>query len=404
MRKALLAFFALIVLLANAQAFSAEGDSCAVGGDVCTIDEAVEQAINVPGGGLEHEFNVTCIVYFYGTGCPKCAETAPFVQEMRDKYCDRVNVHFIEIYHNDSNYELYDRYCESKGIPMDKRAIPLVAIGTKYFMGANQVKDSLENEILKENPLESVCPITGELGCHLEYNPTDISPSKKTDVSIPLIVVAGIVDSINPCAFAVMIFLLTFLLEVSSSRRRVLKAGLAYIGAVYVTYFLSGLGFLSVVQYMGVTGWVVKIAAVVAILAGLVNIKDYFWYGRGFTLRIPESKSKTIEAWVHKANIPGAIVLGFLVSMFELPCTGGVYLAILALMADTMTKVKATLYLLLYNVMFTVPLVVILALVLRGMKAEQIESWRQSRKNLMKLGMGLLLVALGLAMLSGWGI
>ncbi|MFH1125956.1 MAG: cytochrome c biogenesis protein CcdA, partial [Candidatus Altiarchaeota archaeon] len=145
----------------------------------------------------------------------------------------------------------------------------------------------------------------------------------------------------------------------------------------------------------------VKIAAVVAILAGLVNIKDYFWYGKGFTLKIPESKKKTIESWVHKANIPGALVLGFLVSMFELPCTGGVYLAILALMADTMTRLKAILYLLIYNVMFVAPLLVILVLILKGMKAEHIENWRQSKKNFMKLAMGLLLLVLGTVMLLG---
>jgi cytochrome c biogenesis protein CcdA len=216
--------------------------------------------------------------------------------------------------------------------------------------------------------------------------------------------VTGLVDSINPCAFAVMIFLLTFLLEVSNNTKRVLKAGLAYIASVYVTYFLSGLGFLSVVQLMGISGIIVKIAAVVAILAGLINIKDYFWYGRGFTLKIPESKKETIERWVHRANVPGAIVLGFLVAMFELPCTGGVYLAILALMADQMTKMKAIAYLLIYNVMFVLPLLAILLLVIKGMKAEHIESWRQSGKNLMKLAMGLLLVILGAAMLLGWSM
>lgn len=399
-------FAALLILgllLSNASAFTEEYDSCSVDESICSINESVEQTLATPEEvGETPSANVTCIVYFYGIGCPKCAETTPFMQEMSEKYCSRVKIHFVEIYHNKTNYELYSRYIEGKGVPLEKRGIPLVAIGNKYFMGVNQINRNLEDAILKENPFESVCPVTGEPGCFLQYNPTDLSPPEKMEVSLPLILMAGLVDSINPCAFAVMIFLLTFLLEVSSSTRRVVKAGLAYIGSVYVTYFLSGLGFLSFVQLMGISGVIVKIAAVIAVIAGLINIKDYFWYGKGFTLKIPESKKGVIEEWVHKANVPGAIVLGFLVAMFELPCTGGVYLAILALMADTMTKLSAVVYLLIYNVMFIAPLVVILFVVLRGMKVEHIENWRQSGKNVMKLAMGLLLIILGVAMLWGW--
>lgn len=386
----------VLVLLLLAQAALAE-ETCIVGDDVCSIDEsAVKSGLNEP---VAVESNVTCIVYFYGLGCPKCAEIEPYMEWLDSKYCGRVKMHFIEISHNETNYLLYEGYADRNGIPLDKRAIPLVAIGDKYYMGVSQIRENLESEILREDPSKGVCPVTGEPGCFLEYNPMDLSPSRRTEVSIPLIVVSGLVDSINPCAFAVMIFLLTFLLQVSSDMKRVVKAGLAYIASVYVTYFLSGIGFLSVVQLMGATGIVVKASAVVAILAGLVNIKDYFWYGRGFTLKIPDSKKETIERWVHKANVPGAMVLGVLVALFELPCTGGVYLAILALMADTLTKAKAVMYLLLYNFMFVAPLVVILALVLGGMKADHIESWRQSKKNFMKLAMGILLVSLGAAML-----
>lgn len=386
-------------MLLLAQAAWAEDASCIVGDDVCSIEESVVKP------GLDEqvaiESNVTCIVYFYGLGCSKCAEIEPYMEWLESKYCDRVKIHFIEISHNETNYRLYETYADRKGIPLDKRAIPLVAIGDKYYMGVNQIRENLESEILREEPSKGVCPVTGAPGCFLEYNPMELSPTRRTEISIPLIVVSGLVDSINPCAFAVMIFLLTFLLQVSSDRKRVVKAGLAYIASVYATYFLSGIGFLSVVQLMGVTGIVVKASAVVAILAGLVNIKDYFWYGKGFTLKIPDSKKETIERWVHKANVPGAIVLGVLVALFELPCTGGVYLAILALMADTLTQASAVMYLLLYNFMFVAPLIAILALVLGGMKSEHIESWRQSKKNFMKLAMGILLVSLGVAMLLG---
>ena len=394
----------LLVSRVSAELFNESHDSCSIGENICSVGESVDISIKTPESALASESNVTCIAYFYGSTCSKCAETKPFIEELQTKYCERVNVHFIEIYHNETNYYLYMNYTERHGIPLEKRAIPLVAIGNKYYMGVKQIRENLENDILSGNPEDRLCPITGQLGCHLEYNPVDVSPPKKTEISLPVILFAGLIDSINPCAFAVMIFLLTFLLEVSSSRKRVVKAGLAYIASVYVTYFLSGLGFLSVIQLAGITGIIVKIAAVLALIAGLINVKDYFWYGKGFTLKIPDSQKERIERWVHKANVPGAIVLGFLVSMFELPCTGGVYLAILALMADSMTKLTAISYLLIYNVMFVLPLLIILLLVMRGMAAKHIENWRQSGKNVMKLTMGLLLIFLGIAMLLGWSI
>ncbi|MFH1126129.1 MAG: hypothetical protein V1703_03305, partial [Candidatus Altiarchaeota archaeon] len=262
MKGFLIAFFVFVLLPSSMCALMEEqSSSCVLSVDVCGINESVEKTLTEPGRTFESAIpNVTCIVYFYGLTCPKCAETTPFIQALEDKYCNRIRIHYIEIYHNETNYELYSNYADSKGIPLEKRAIPLAAIGDRYFMGLTQIKLNLEDEILRENPSESICPVTGKPGCSLEYNPIDLSPSKKMEVTIPLVLVTGLVDSINPCAFAVMIFLLTFLFEVSSSSRRVLKAGLAYIISVYVTYFLSGLGFLSVVQLMGISGLIVKIA------------------------------------------------------------------------------------------------------------------------------------------------
>jgi len=245
-----------------------------------------------------------------------------------------------------------------------------------------------------------VCPLPGHLGCQ-HYDPRQLNPPAKREVTLPLVVSAGLIDGINPCAFAVLIFLLAFLVEVSGSKKRMIKAGSAYILAVYVTYLLAGLGLLSVIKLTGYTGVVAKVAAVVAILAGLVNIKDYFFYGKGFSLQIPKSQKQNIEALVKKANVPAAITLGFLVSMVELPCTGGVYLAVLALLAENASRATAFAYLLAYNLMFVLPLIVISALVVGGMKAQHLEQLRSGRRGTMKLVLGLFMVALGTWMLLG---
>lgn len=218
-------------------------------------------------------------------------------------------------------------------------------------------------------------------------------------LTIPALIGGAAIDSVNPCAFAVMIFLLGYLLTLGSSKL-VLRVGLIYIVTIFIVYFLAGLGLLRALTALGLAGIIYKIAAVILIFVGLVNVKDFFWYGKGFTLAIPESKKPLIQKYVRKASVPSAIILGFLVSAFELPCTGGVYLAILGLLANNQT-IQAVPYLLLYNLIFVFPLFIILALVYFGVTANQVEVWRNKNRKWLRLILGLGSLALGILMILG---
>ncbi len=394
----------LLLILFLVLPFVVAEESCNVE-ESCTV--AYEESVGASeiGDSMAQNPNAICIIYFYTTGCPKCAEIKPFIEGLEKKYGNEIYIHKLEVSHNLENYQLDNKYCNLQNIPMEDRGVPMIAVNNKFFMGPSNIEKNLESEI--QGLLKSgfrVCPLPGEMGCsEVEVKPGDVNPVASTKkITVPLVLGAGLIDGINPCAFAVLIFLLTFLLEISSTKRRMVKAGSVYILAVYITYLLAGLGLLTVIQISGVSSIIVKAAAAFALFAGLVNVKDYFWYGKGFSLEIPKSKKGVIEEWTKKANIPAAIVLGFLVSMFELPCTGGVYLAILAMLANTVTKTAALGYLLIYNLMFVLPLIAILILVTKGMKAEHIESWRSAKKNWMRLVLGLFLLALGVGLLLGW--
>jgi len=219
-------------------------------------------------------------------------------------------------------------------------------------------------------------------------------------VTLGTVTVAALIDSINPCAFSVLIFLLVYLLAIRAEKR-LWKVGLVYIGTVFLVYFFSGLGLFAIIQATNITRIIIKIAAVLAILAGLINVKDFFWPDKGFSLKIPESKKPVIEKYIKQATLPAAVTLGFLVSLFELPCTGSVYLAILSLLANKMTKISAIPYLLYYNFLFILPLLIILFLVAKGFSPEHLEKWRQGSRGWLRLIMGLVLVLLGLSMLLG---
>ena len=219
-------------------------------------------------------------------------------------------------------------------------------------------------------------------------------------LTIPALVGGAAIDSINPCAFAVMIFLLGYLLALGSSKL-ILRIGLVYIVTIFAVYFLAGLGLLRALTAFGVAGIIYKIAAVILLFVGLVNVKDFFWYGKGFTLAIPESKKPLLQKYIRKASIPAAVVLGFLVSAFELPCTGGVYIAILGLLASRETQISAVPYLLLYNFIFVLPLFIILGLVYFGISAKQMEEWRTKNRKWLRLVLGLGALAIGALIL--WG-
>jgi cytochrome c biogenesis protein CcdA len=218
------------------------------------------------------------------------------------------------------------------------------------------------------------------------------------ELTLPIVITAALLDSINPCAIAVMVFLLTYLVSIGA-KRRMLKVGSVYIGMVFLTYFLSGLGLLTVVQQFSLGGIVYLVAAVIAIVVGAINLKDFFWYGKGFTLEIPKSRRPTIQKYIQRATLPATIMLGFLVSIYELPCTGGVYIAILGLLANTVTRLVAIPILLLYNFFFVLPLIVILLIVYRGASAERIQDWKEDKKKYMKLFSGIFMLALGIWML-----
>jgi cytochrome c biogenesis protein CcdA len=223
-------------------------------------------------------------------------------------------------------------------------------------------------------------------------------------LTIGLIVGAALLDSINPCVFGVLIFLCAFMVKVFKSPRKMLIGGLLYTSVVYLTYFVIGLGILKFTVSFGFSTAVYWVAAVIAIGAGLLEIKDFFWYGKGFSLQIIPGGAARIKAYtkyiskVQKSRpwlsyiIAG--LLGVFVVLVELPCTGAPYLAILGILGQGDLASGIPL-LLLYNLIFILPLFVIIGLVYFGKSSSILEDWRKKHRGVMRLSVGLFLIALG---------
>jgi len=212
---------------------------------------------------------------------------------------------------------------------------------------------------------------------------------------IGTVIVTALIDSINPCAIGVLILLVSTIISTAQSKQQLLKMGLIYIAAVYVVYFSAGLGLTAFLSYVPliVSSLISIIVGLIIIAAALIEIKDFFWYGRGFSLAIPASMAKKIHDFASHTTIIGVALLGAFVSAVELPCTGAPYLAIIAILSQSF-DLNAFWLLVFYNLIFVSPLIVILLLVASGKKIQEIKSWKQDNRGFMRLAIGVLLVGL----------
>ncbi len=217
---------------------------------------------------------------------------------------------------------------------------------------------------------------------------------------LPLVVVSGLLDGINPCAFAVLLFFIAFLYTIKKTRAGVLKMGAVYISAIFLAYFLIGIGIMKALIFTGKPHFMAKLGAYLIILLGLINIKDYINpFAFPVHLRIPRFTHATLRRWAYKGTFPSAAVLGFLVGLCTFPCSGGIYVAILALLSAKTTYLQGLAYLLLYNFMFVMPLIVILALASNEKVTRRLKEWEESKARGMRLASGIVMILLGVVIL-----
>ena len=215
--------------------------------------------------------------------------------------------------------------------------------------------------------------------------------------TIGLVITSAAIDAINPCAIGVLILMITVVLGSGKSVKRLLLLGSAYIFAIFATYLLAGLGlvyFFSAIPIV-IAEYLSIAVGLLVILAGLVEIKEFFWYGKGFSLQIPHRFAVKIQEWsTTKTSVAGVMLLGAFVAGVELPCTGAPYLAIITVLRIDF-NLAAFALMVLYNLIFVSPLLIILGLVAGGAKISTVQKWKEDSKGIMRLGIGLLLVALG---------
>jgi cytochrome c-type biogenesis protein len=227
-------------------------------------------------------------------------------------------------------------------------------------------------------------------------------------ITLPTVVVAAALDGINPCAFTVLLLFITAMLatmqagekSLSAIRVRMLSLGGIYIAAVFLTYLALGVGLLKTIDFFTRQHMPARIGALTAILFGLWMLKDFFLPELGWRLQSPGSVGTTARQMAKKATIPALVVGGFLIGLCTVPCSGAVYLAVLSLLALQPSALLGYGYLVLYNLIFILPLVLILIAASARPTLNRLAHWNLHHKEWVRLALGGGVVTMGLLILA----
>lgn len=216
---------------------------------------------------------------------------------------------------------------------------------------------------------------------------------------LPAVIVTGLLDSVNPCAFAVILLLLAFLFTLRKSRSHILKLGFVYVGMIFLVYFAIGLGILQAVRFSADPHFVARASAWLLIGLGVINLVEYLFPNFPIKLHMPKIAGARTNALIKQATLPTTMLAGLLVGLCTFPCSGGIYVSIITLLNAKTTLAWGVSYLALYNIMFVLPLIVILLLVSNRMAAKTWARWEREHSLKIRLWYGVIMVSLGVAML-----
>jgi len=319
------------------------------------------------------------IIIYVSEGCSHCANVEKFLRDNPDT--QKLNITVKELRSNPENADEFIANC-STGDP-NSLGVPQLYFGQKSscIMGDTPIIAFLKEKLAKLSPETKP-----------ENKPESVSGLHLT---IPLLVGAALVDAINPCEFAVLIVLVSAVLALGI-KKRALLAGLAFSLAIFISYFLMGLGLYRAVAGAGFTYWFTRTLGLLAIVLGLFNLKDFFWYGKGFIMEVPRSWRPKMLGLLRRVTSPvGAFVTGFVVSLFLLPCTSGPYIVVTSMLGQRETFGRAFSLLILYNLIFIIPMIIITLAIYFGLPPEKLEEIRQKKLRILHLIAGLILIAMG---------
>jgi cytochrome c biogenesis protein CcdA/glutaredoxin len=348
------------------------------------------------------------IIYFSTPGCEECEIARNYLEALKEIYPE-IEVREFSL-SDDKNKELLAHFNKEYNVPENKRNIaPTAFIGEK-FLTREEITKKLEG-IVKSYNAEKTEFIEKVLETNSGGSNYIIELFQKFGVLT--ILGAGFIDGYNPCAFAVLIFFISFLLLRGKTKKNILSVGLSFIFGFGLSYFLLGIGLFKIVSewryFNEIAKWVYLATAIITLVLAIITIGDYIKAKKGhlkdMALQLSRTEKRTIHSLLRNPKVQGIAIFSFLVafpvSIVSFSCTGQTYLpTIVYIYSIPAFKAKATLYLILYNLMFILPLVVVVYIVYMGTTSEKITEWFTNRIAAIKLWTGIVFIVLFLYLIN----
>ena len=347
--------------------------------------------------------------WFWSKTCPHCQKAKPLINDLVKTY-DWLELNSYEISESPENVALYKTLSEK--LEAKKFAVPAFLFCEQVLIGYRDDRTTgahLRDQLLQcrsslvqgKEEVSSKALVVDETKFSIPFL-GEIDPA---NISLPIftIIIAGL-DAFNPCAFFVLLLMLSFLAHAKDRKRMFLVGGVFVFFSGFM-YFIFMAAWLNIFLYLGELRFITVFAALLAIGFSLINIKDYFIFRKGASLSIPDSAKpglyERIRGLTHMSSLPammgGAIVLAVVANSYELLCTAGfpmIFTRILTL--NGLSSLEYYLYLVLYNTIYVIPLMVIVLLFIKTLGARKLS---EKEGRILKLLSGMMMLGLGISLL-----
>jgi cytochrome c biogenesis protein CcdA len=347
----------------------------------------------------------TPLIYYYTEGCSECRAVEQELEALASTFDFYI---FRKVDSLDAAGAKVRSVLDTEyGVPDAQRGVaPTIFIGDDVFIREPAIKAGLEKALRESTRLSHQHLLDAWASAEKSggKEPTDLFKT----FSVLTVIGAGLLDGVNPCAFATLIFFISYLIMRSKSKRDILFVGLAFAAGVFIAYLAAGLGLYQVVSraswFFALSKWFYLVIGIFAAVIAVLSVRDAWRARHGdlgdMTLQLPERNKGIIHKLIRNQARTGfvatsAFLVAFPVSLFEFMCTGQTYLpTIVLIVSQDALRARAALLLVVYNLLFILPLVLITGIAYLGVTSEHLVAWLKKNATPVKAATAVLFVAL----------
>ncbi len=350
------------------------------------------------------------VVFFHKPGCPECAKTRGWLEDMKKEFPLLATEEYNIV--DPESAILNQAFCDRMGVPSNKHTVAPAVFAQGGWLVKDITPKNLAELLAKTSALPEDDSWRGVAESGLAEAAATIERRYEA-ITLPAVLLAGLIDGLNPCAFATIIFFLSYLRIARRTPREMLMVGTAFVLAVFIAYFAAGLALHRALEWLhgrfgGLRVWLNYAFGALAFIAALLSLRDAFRARAGrldeMTLQLPSALKDRIKGVVRTGArahrfVIAAFLSGLAISFLELACTGQVYAPIIYQIQRG--NLDAVTWLFLYNVAFIIPLAVIFIMAYTGLRAEALITFQQKHTFSVKLALAILFLGLAVFIIFG---